>query len=69
MTVKRNNSPTVFITLHVFHWLSSVKDSGVIHVYDGRGSHEPLHTLTFHSSPLTVIRVRTDDQLMKGFRI
>ena len=31
----------------------------MINVYDGRGTNKPLHTLKFHSSPLTVIKVST----------
>ncbi|XP_048581177.1 peptidylprolyl isomerase domain and WD repeat-containing protein 1 isoform X3 [Nematostella vectensis] len=31
-------------------------DRGVIHIYDGRGSNTPLHTLNIHSSTITVIR-------------
>ncbi|KXJ16664.1 peptidylprolyl isomerase domain and WD repeat-containing protein 1 [Exaiptasia diaphana] len=32
------------------------EDTGVIHVYDGRGTNTPLHSLKLHSASVTVIR-------------
>jgi hypothetical protein len=36
---------------------SSEKDSGKIHVYDGRGSNVPLHTIAIHTKPITFLKV------------
>lgn len=38
-------------------FFSSEKDSGKIHIYDGRGSNVPLHTITIHTKPITFIKV------------
>ena len=41
-------------------WLynfSSEKDTGKIHIYDGRGSNVPLHTINIHTKPITFIKV------------
>lgn len=43
----------------VFFSLSSEKETGVIHVYDGRGSSTALHTLNLHTKPVTFIKVFT----------
>ncbi|KAL9951874.1 hypothetical protein ACROYT_G044613 [Oculina patagonica] len=34
----------------------SEKETGVIHVYDGRGTSTPLHTLNLHTKPITFIK-------------
>ncbi|XP_020615590.1 peptidylprolyl isomerase domain and WD repeat-containing protein 1-like isoform X1 [Orbicella faveolata] len=34
----------------------SEKETGVIHVYDGRGTSTPLHTLNLHTKPVTFIK-------------
>ncbi|KAK3736527.1 hypothetical protein QZH41_004420 [Actinostola sp. cb2023] len=35
---------------------SADEESGVIHIYDGRGTYTPLHSLKLHSTNVTVIR-------------
>lgn len=43
----------------VFFSFSSEKETGVIHVYDGRGTSTALHTLNLHTKPVTFIKVFT----------
>ncbi|KAK2569577.1 Peptidylprolyl isomerase domain and WD repeat-containing protein 1 [Acropora cervicornis] len=43
-------------SLKVFDVINFEKETGVIYIYDGRGTNTPLHTLNVHTKPVTFIK-------------